>query len=341
MCQIAAMHQQIRGFLGLTPVLALAFALVPFAASAQLQGGAAWDNSAQDFRTQGGGGTPAAARNASVDALNKILSTSQLPAVDRSVYLGIRAFQLSRLGREADSQKDIVEMGRVLPNAWQYVLSTTQADLAGGGDRATALRTLDYGLVRKPGDPWLVIGQGQIHMQIGDFPRAASLLDGALAAASEPAVRRSALFNRGLANFNLGNAPQAAEDFDAAVVGLTTLKQRLGYFLWRYAAQVPTRQDARAALNKDLGNENLYEWPGPIAKFLIGKLPAGELEVAAESDENAKRINGKCVASFYIGMEAQRRGDKQRAREQLQLTQARCPTSSPFNYSASSALKRL
>jgi len=40
-------------------------------------------------------------------------------------------------------------------------------------------------------------------------------------------------------------------------------------------------------------------------------------------------------------MDAQRRGDKQRAREQLQLAQARCPTVSPYNWAASSELKRL
>jgi hypothetical protein len=42
-----------------------------------------------------------------------------------------------------------------------------------------------------------------------------------------------------------------------------------------------------------------------------------------------------------MGMEAQRRGDKQRAREQLQLAQARCPTVSEYNWAASSELKRL
>ena len=94
-------------------------------------------------------------------------------------------------------------------------------------------------------------------------------------------------------------------------------------------------------LNKDIGNENLYEWPGPIAKFLLGRLPAGELEVAAESDEAAKKSNGKCPAAFFVGMDAVRRGDKQRAREQLQLAQARCPTVSEFNWAASSELKRL
>ena len=98
---------------------------------------------------------------------------------------------------------------------------------------------------------------------------------------------------------------------------------------------------ARGALNRDLGNENLYQWPGPIAKFLLGKLSPGELEVAAESDETAKRTNGKCPAAFFMGMEAERRGDKQRAREQLQLAQARCPTVSEYNWAASSELKRL
>jgi lipoprotein NlpI len=111
--------------------------------------------------------------------------------------------------------------------------------------------------------------------------------------------------------------------------------------LWRYAAQVRTRRDARGALAKDIGNETLDEWPGPIVRFLLGKLPAGELEVVAESDDAAKRSNGKCPSAFFIGMDAIRRGDKQRARDQLQLAQARCPTVSELNWAASSELKRL
>ena len=79
----------------------------------------------------------------------------------------------------------------------------------------------------------------------------------------------------------------------------------------------------------------------PIAKFLLGKMSAGELEVAAETDEAASRTNGKCAAAFFMGIDAIRRGDKQRAREQLQLTQARCPTVSELNWAAAAELKRL
>ena len=81
---------------------------------------------------------------------------------------------------------------------------------------------------------------------------------------------------------------QAADDFDATLAGRTTFRARLGPLLWRYAAQVRARRDARGLLAKEVGNENLGEWPAPIAKFLLGKMSAGELEVAAETDEAAK-----------------------------------------------------
>jgi tetratricopeptide (TPR) repeat protein len=232
-------------------------------------------------------------------------------------------------------------MARVNPTGWPIMLSLVMPGLAGGGDRGAALRALGYGLQKKPNDPWLLIGQGQVQMQIADFARALGTLDQAMAVASTPEERRNIAYYRGHANLNLGNSPPAAVDFEASIAGLTTLKARMTGLLWRYAAQVRSRQDARAALTRDLGNENLYEWPGPVAKFLIGRLPAGELEVAAESDDAAKKTNGKCMASYFIGMDAVRRHDKQRAREQLQLAQARCPTSSAYNWAASSELKRL
>ena len=264
-----------------------------------------WDPSTRDFgRSPVEPGLPGDSRNSTLEALNKILSSPKLSAFDRSIYLSIRAYQLSRVGRQADSQKDIAEMGKVLPTAWQLVLSNTVPELAGGGDRAAALRTLDSALQQKPGDAWLVIAQAQVYMQIADFQRALGLLDEALAGSTTPVDRRTALFYRGHAHFNLGHYAQAAEDFDATLAGRTTLRSRLGPLLWRYASQVRARRDGRAMLAKELGSEGLSEWPEPIARFLVGKMPAGELEVAAESDENAKRSNGKCPAAFFMGMEA-------------------------------------
>jgi len=320
--------------------------LVSGGAAAQLQGGAEWDPSASQFGSpvQGRGAGPAAtpaARNANIEQLNKILSASQLPPGDRLAYLNLRAFQYSRLNREADAQKDVAEMARANPQAWPVIMSIIVPGLAGGGDRAAALRTLAYGLQRKPNDPWLLVAQAQVYMQIADYTQAAGVVDAATASATTPAEKRAASYARAQANFNLGNFAQAAADFEASLAPQATLKVRLDVMMWRYAAQVHTKVDARGVLNREIGNENLYEWPGPIAKFLLGRMPGGELEVAAESDPTAKAGNGKCPAAFYLGMEAQRRGDRQRAREQLQLAQARCPTTSAYNWAASSELKRL
>ncbi|WP_421995340.1 hypothetical protein [Reyranella sp.] len=280
-------------------------------------------------------------RGPDLEALNRILSSPRLSAFDRSIYLSIRAYQLSRLGRQADSRKDIAEMGKVLPAAWPLILSGTVPELAGGGDRAAALRTLDSALEQKPGDAWLTIAQAQVYMQIADFVRALGLLDGALAGPTTPADRRAALYFRGQANFNLGQYARAAEDFDASLTDRASFRSRLGPLLWRYAAQARGRLDARARLARDVGAESLADWPGPIAAFLLGRLPVGELAVVAETDDAAKRADGKCPAAFFVGIEALRRGERQRASEQFRLAQARCPTISEFNWAATSELKRL
>lgn len=342
MCQIAGMQPKIARILA-------AFALavtVPAGASAQRNAVESWDSSTRDVGREVGRlpvepGLPPDGRAASLEALNKILSSGKLSAFDRSVYLSIRAYQLSREGRQADSDKDIAEMGKVLPSAWQLVLSGTLPELAGGGDRAAALRTLDSALSQKPGDAWLTIAQAQVYMQLADFPRALGLLDRAEAGATNPVNRRTAQFYRGLVHFNLGRYAEAAAEFDSTLEGRTTLRSRLAPLLWRTAALMRARQDARGPLARDLGAETLGEWPAPIAAFLLGRTTAGVLEVAAETDEAAKRANGKCASAFFIAMDALRRGDRTRAREQLQLTEARCPTISEFNWAATSELKRL
>jgi tetratricopeptide (TPR) repeat protein len=311
-------------------------------ASAQRNAVEAWDPSAREFgRLPVESGLSSDAKNSTLEALNKILASAKLSDFDRSIYLSIRAYQLNRVGRQTDSQKDIAQMGKVLPATWNLVLSSTLPELAGGGDRAAALRTLDSALQQKPGDSWLVMAQARVYMQLADFQKALVLLNEALAGSTSPADRRSALYYRGHAHFDLGQYGQAADDFDAALAGRTTFRARLGPLLWRYAAQVRARRDARGLLAKEVGNENLGDWPAPIARFLLGRMSAGELEVAAETDEAASRANGKCAAAFFMGIDAIRRGDKQRAREQLQLTQARCPTVSELNWAAASELKRL
>ena len=192
---------------------------------------------------------PSAARNTSVEELSKILSASQLSPANRSFYLSLRAFVFSRMGREADSQKDVAEMGRINPQGWPVMMWMTIPTLAGGGDRGAALRSLGYALERKPNDPWLLIAQAQVQMQIADFAQRAGTLDSAVAGAASPGRSGATpTISAAMPISTSATTQQAAGDFDAALEGQTTLKGRIGVVLWRYAAQVRGRQDARAVL---------------------------------------------------------------------------------------------
>ena len=218
-------------------------------------------------------------------------------------------------------------MGRVLPGDWQVVLSSTMPGLAGGGDRAAALHTLDSALQRKPGDPSLTIAQAQVYMQIADFQRAVGLLDDALASAQTPGDRRSALFYRGHCELQSRQLCAGGRRFRCVAGGPAQFQVEHR----RRSCGVTRRRSvpgamARTALVRDVGAESLNEWPGPILRFLMGKGRAGELEVAAESDEGAKRANGKCPAAFFIGMDARPVAATSSApREQFQLAQAPLP----------------
>src|SRR4030095_2936988 len=229
------------------------FVTVAGEAAAQRNAVEAWDPSARaSARLPIDPGLPSDAKNSTLEALNKILASSKLSHFDRSIYLSIRAYQLNRVGRPTDSQKDIAQMGKVLPTSWQLVLSSTLPELAGGGDRAAALRTLDTALQQKPGDSWLVIAPARVYMQLADFQRALALLDEALAGSTSPADQRTALYYRGHAPFDLGQYALAAGGFDATLAGRTTFRARLGPLLWRYAAQVRARRDARGLLAKEV-----------------------------------------------------------------------------------------
>jgi len=94
------MQSNIRRFLATFAVAVAASG----AASAQVQGGADWDSTTRQFGGPGGTANPAVPRDATLEQLNKFLAVPQLPAFNRSFYLSIRAFLLSRAGREADSQ---------------------------------------------------------------------------------------------------------------------------------------------------------------------------------------------------------------------------------------------
>ncbi len=215
-------------------------------------------------------------------SLNKILSASQLSAFDRSLYLSIRAFQLSRLGREADSRKDIAEMDKVLPAEWRWCCRLPCRAWPGV---VIALRR--FGPRQRAGP--------QARRSAADGRTGPDLHADRRLPAGDRAARRC----RGRRPGTTANAArryifEAMPTSISATMpggrGLRRLIERparpsgqgISPLLWRYAARfapsamrVPPSRRRRAP--------KLNEWPGPIVRFLLGKGSSGELEVVAEN----------------------------------------------------------
>jgi hypothetical protein len=63
----------------------------------------------------------------------------------------------------------------------------------------------------------------------------------------------------------------------------------------------PLRRSAESALRKVCKRRAICNWPGPIARFVLGKLDETEL-LSAMTDEPILRARQSCKAEFYIGV---------------------------------------
>jgi hypothetical protein len=92
----------------------------------------------------------------------------------------------------------------------------------------------------------------------------------------------------------------------------------------------------RSLLNRTMGRET------DARRDLEQALKSvGDLDVAAETDPVAKRTNGRCLTALFQGLDTLRIGNRNRARELFQLSQARCGPNTPANLAAAAELRRM
>ena len=199
-------------------------------------------------------------------------------------------------------------MGKVLPAAWQLVLSSTAA---GTGRRRRPRGGAAHARQRPAAEAGRFLA--------GDRPGAGLHADRRLPARARPARRgagrRDDAPPTGARRSTIAATPTSISASTRRRPTISTPrwpaarrpKARLGPLLWRYAAQVRARRDARGALAKDIGNENLDEWPGADRQ-----VPAGQA----------------------AGRRARGRGRNRRRRQAQPTASARPPSSSASTPSA-------
>jgi lipoprotein NlpI len=302
-----------------------------------------WDPVARDFNRQGGEdgapvGVPRGGQGpvTSVPAVDRELARRDLAPKDRANLLMYRAMLNLAAGNRSQTDRDIAQALKTDPNLKYDILASRARDMAASGRTQPAIDMVERALKDQPGYAPLITTRGQVRMMQGDY--ALALADFNQSADTNDVARRL----RAQAHYTNGNYQAAVGDLDFLLQSGSKVSEPIYLVLWRYANNVKLRRDARGQLAADMRSYGEPPaWPAPIARFLAGRMTAGELELIAESDDAAKRANGRCLATYFIAMESVRQGNRARARELLQLTQARCVVAHFANWAATAELKRL
>jgi len=324
-------------------IVAAATSIGPLAAQTGVPVDRDWDPVARDFNQHSGEGgstlpAPPAAKGSgnSLQTLDRELARKDLTAKQRGNLLMLRAMLNLAAGNRSQADRDIDQALKADPTLKYDMLASRARDMAAAGRTQPAIDLVDRALKDQPGYGPLVTTRGQVRMMQGDY--ALALADFSQNAETSDVARRL----RAQAFYTNGNYKDAVGDLDFLLQSRSRVAQPIHLVLWRYANNVKLRRDARGMLSADLRSYGEPAvWPGQIARFLAGRMTAGELEIAAESDADAKRSSGRCLASYFIAMDAVRQGNRTRARELLQLTQARCSVAHFANWAATAELKRL
>lgn len=317
-------------------VLLTTLVLCAGTAAAQLMGDDFdWDPARRDFRKPGGAPSTGGTNTGAMATLDKELGRTDLAPRKRADLLIVRSMLFRSMGREPDSRRDFQEALRVWPDIRFDVLAAAAMADANAGRSQPALDRLDQALKERPGQPTLLTARGQVRLMLGDNDLAIADLS--------PLVDTSmrARWLRVQAYYNKGSYRESSDDVEALMRGWTGTAPVLP-MLWRYANNVKLRRDARGILAADYrAYGEPTEWPAPIVRHLLGRMSAGDLDVAAETDASARRTNGRCLTVLFQGFDASRVGNRNRARELFQLSQARCGANSSANLAASAELRRM
>jgi lipoprotein NlpI len=294
-----------------------------------------WDPARRDFGRPGGAPSTGNAGTGAMAGLDKELARTDLTPQKRADLLVLRSMLFRSMGRESDSRRDFQEALRIWPDTRFDILAAAAMADASAGRTQPALDTLDKALRERPGQPTLLTARGQVRLILGDNDLA--IADLSPLVDSSPRAR----WLRVQAYYNKGSHRESSEDIDALMRGWSGAAPVLP-MLWRYANNVKLRRDARGALAADYrAYGEPTEWPGPIVRHLLGRMTAGDLDVAAETDAGARRSNGRCLTALFQGLDSLRGGNRARARELFQLSQARCGPNSSANLAAAAELRKM
>lgn len=221
---------------------------------------------------------------------------------DEVIYR-FRAFAFNELGNYDHAIQDLNEAIRLNPkDAIAWLARGTSWEHNGDDDRA--LQDLNESIQLDPKDAFVYEARGEIWLLQSKLRAAVADFEKALSGASSPRMA-----------------------VDAALMVHLAMKRQ---------GRDDARQLARVAATADLS-----QWPGPVLKFEMGKMTAGELMASAANTHHAGEIWRVCSANYFIGEEALFDNQRSTALARLKAARDGCPKWDMDYIAALAELKRL
>lgn len=256
----------------------------------------------------------------------------------------------SLLASEHDFAAALRDFDAVLktePNNMLALISRAQARMELGNAKG-ASADYDAAIKAEPDLAFLYVQRAHHRARIGDMAEAFADIDRALEIETDMAAAingRAVLYlHSGGADLALADANKAVEldpESGPTVALRGSIKHVLGDLEgaiadYRQAAELDPKEpfdpmllyltlseagradEGRAELEKLLARWPADEWPAPLARYLLGRMPADDLGERITRGTETLQLYQKFDRHFYLGMAAYIAGDKKLAREHLE-----------------------
>ncbi len=199
------------------------------------------------------------------------------------------------------------------------------------GDFSHAVDDLSSAIDRARYIPLLYSARGDAYEGLGDVPHAVAdhIQAIRIAKCGEPDVFASAApacyrLNPGVAAYLSGDNATAIDLLEQA---WEQDGKDLHLLLWLTLARQRDRQDATTPLNAAIANIDLTPWPGPLVRYYLGRVPADQVQQAAQDPDPATALQQACDLDFFVASRALIDGRASAAAAGFQAASQACPPS--------------
>ena len=301
------------------------------------------------------------------------LADSNLRPEERATFLAIRGAVLVGKGRLSDAERDFGDALRIAPDrdARKTVIDYANGAYSGLGsklfdaekwDDAAASYAIAANYDPSDEDDWL--WQARAHLANIEFDKAIAECNRLIAidnTAAKAYLLKASVeelkFDYDGALLDYGTAIRIDPKYTGALVWRGRLHVMRGQFelgrrdlaaalsiepdditavLWTHILHMKTNQDDMAWLGKAYGRLSADRWPAPALAYFLRRKTGDQLVDTALHSKNTIRDHQKCDGWFYLGEDALRKDDKDKARALFQRTVKGC-TAEDFEWDAAAA----